>query len=559
VVEPSKDNNIVWTAGSKGFGKVNLKTREIIVHSRSIGYEDRSLAILESISNRIWLGSVDGLFEFRDSMLISQNGHAAFQDRVEALGELSDSSLVIGIKGRGVYFWNPNETEPYLSLDKTNGLTSNLVENIFVDDEENVWVGTPFGLNKISINTDSSAELSNFEIKHFTTNHGLPSNEINMVRKFNDKLWVATSRGLINLIEQPESKISPQPIIQDIYLNGKRYSPEESIEIHFGNNNLAIEYVTLNYGLGRDNIPYRFQLLPSQSSDWTLTKNRTINFSSLTNGQYTFNVQSQNEDGYWSDSTQYDFVVLAPFWKRWWFILLSILGLIGLFILVYKYRVRQVRHEANIQKKMNELERSALRSQMNPHFIFNALNAIQNYINIGDKLSANRYLSRFARLIRTALNHSRVTKIALEDEISTLENYLELEQMRFSGEFEYEISVADDIEPFAVEIPSMLIQPFIENSIVHGLSTKEGKGKISIDFRKSDNKLFVTIEDNGIGINQSLKQKKSSLHKSVGMTITKQRLEILNGKKSMPYLQIKELKNEEGKVAGTSVKLEINI
>ncbi len=559
VISQSKKNRFVWTAGSKGFGKVDLVLKKPVFSSRRIGYENRSLTILESKSDRIWIGTTDGLLELREDTIIQQRGHPAFEYRVEALGELSDSTIVIGIKGKGIYFWNTYKKEPFLNVNKEDGLTSNLIENIHVDDKDQIWVGTPLGLNKIIISTKSKEGSPEVTIYNYTTNHGLPSNEINQVHTYKNHIWVGTSKGLLELIEPPVSKVSLKPIIQSISLKGEKVAPDTFVTIPYRNNSLTIKYVTLNYGQGGNNILYRFQISPGQNNEWSYTNNRSVNFSSLNAGEYLFQVQSQNEDGFWSQSATFPFRILAPFWQRWWFFLLLIILISGLFLVIYNFRIGQIKQEALVQKRMSELERSALRTQMNPHFIFNALNSIQNYINQGDKLTANRYLSRFARLIRTALNHSRVTKILLEDEINTLSNYLELEQMRFSSEFDYDITISDDLEPFNIELPSMLIQPFVENSIVHGLSAKEGKGKISIHFAKANNKLLVTIIDNGIGLNESLKLKKSSLHKSVGMTITKQRLELINGKAKSPYLEVKELKNKKGKVTGTSVKLEINL
>jgi sensor histidine kinase YesM len=211
------------------------------------------------------------------------------------------------------------------------------------------------------------------------------------------------------------------------------------------------------------------------------------------------------------------------------------------------------------QIRMLEFQNSALRSQMNPHFIFNALNAIQGYTAQGDKLAANRFLSRFSKLIRTALQHSRVTKVPLEDDLSSLKNYLELEQLRFQDSFDFQIKVADNIDKTEVTIPSMLIQPFVENAIVHGLANLERKGKIDIDFKQKNDSLFITITDNGIGIEASKKQKAgiASSHKSVGMTITKRRLEMLSGNSETGNIEVQELKDENGKVVGTKVTLQI--
>jgi sensor histidine kinase YesM len=223
-------------------------------------------------------------------------------------------------------------------------------------------------------------------------------------------------------------------------------------------------------------------------------------------------------------------------------------------------RINILRREKEMaQNRVLEFQNSALKAQINPHFIFNALNAIQGYIVQGDKLAANRYLSRFSKLIRSALQQSRVTKIPLEDDLDSLKNYLELEQLRFNGGFDFQVKVAAEIDLTEVTIPSMLIQPFVENAIVHGLTNLAGKGKIEIDLQRNNEVLFITITDNGIGIEASKKQKVgiASSHKSVGMTITKRRLEMLSANQGTGDILVQELKDENGKVLGTQVTLQI--
>jgi LytS/YehU family sensor histidine kinase len=196
---------------------------------------------------------------------------------------------------------------------------------------------------------------------------------------------------------------------------------------------------------------------------------------------------------------------------------------------------------------------------MNPHFLFNALNAIQGYIADGNKEAANRYLSRFSRLVRAALQHSRLTKLPLEDDLRNLQNYLELEQIRFHEKFDYRTTVAEDIDPVATTLPPMLVQPFLENAIIHGIANKEGKGQIDLDFRLEGSNLLVTVMDNGIGIEQSrrLKKEAGSEHQSVGMSITARRLEMLGGEGGK--VEVEELKDEEGQAAGTRVRVRIPI
>ncbi|MCB0735847.1 MAG: histidine kinase, partial [Bacteroidetes bacterium] len=188
-------------------------------------------------------------------------------------------------------------------------------------------------------------------------------------------------------------------------------------------------------------------------------------------------------------------------------------------------------------------------------FIFNCLTSISNFINKGDKVAANHYLGTFAKLVRATLNHSRAGTVTLEDELQLLENYLKMEQLRFEDQFDYHIELGEGVEPFEIGIPPMMVQPFVENAIIHGLSKKEEKGEVKLLFQLEEEHLQVSITDNGVGIEQSRRLQKHGqpLHKSVGMTITKKRLELLSGQGQHGRVETEELKDEHGEVLGTRV------
>ena len=189
---------------------------------------------------------------------------------------------------------------------------------------------------------------------------------------------------------------------------------------------------------------------------------------------------------------------------------------------------RRMRYSHSLETQLVKLEKSALQAQMNPHFIFNCLNSIQNYIATNEKRRAMDYLTQFARLIRSTLDASASRTITLQQELDMLENYLQLEQMRFKDKFDYRIRCDEDLDLDDVEVPPLLIQPFAENAIIHGFKGMDRKGKLSIDFKEVDEELLVIIEDNGIGFK---KKETSSNHKSMAMSITNQRLKFLNPEK----------------------------
>jgi LytS/YehU family sensor histidine kinase len=239
---------------------------------------------------------------------------------------------------------------------------------------------------------------------------------------------------------------------------------------------------------------------------------------------------------------------------------LSVL-LTGLLILIIIRRKNIQIKRRELDHQLITLEQKALQSMMNPHFIFNSLGSIQNYLLQKKSGEAGIYLSQFARLIRQNLNAINAASINLEEEIDRLKNYLDLEKMRMDNKFEYYIEVDDNVDADEIQIPSMIIQPFVENAIWHGISSIDVQGEITIKFRMQDEKsLAVLIEDNGIGMKRSEAfSPKSDKHFHLGMEMTRKRLEIL-GKKFSVQTTIEFSETSPGSVnPGTRVKLVVPV
>lgn len=506
----------------------------------------RSFAIYQDIKKRIWIGNTAGIYQFKDSVLLQPNiSHPAFYHRVEDIDELPDSTIAFGTKGFGVICWKGDNI---LQITDEDGLTSNMLEDIHIDKNGILWAGTLNGLNKITFDS-----LGQPIVRTFTTFNGLPSNEINQIKSYEGQLWLCTSGGLVKFHEAEENTFSPQPIIQWAKVNGNVVNLSETNSFFYHQNDFEFRYFTINYRMN-GNIPYRYRI--HLNDEWQYAKSLNINYPSLPPDNYTFELQSQNEDGYWSESTTFSFVVQSPWWKTWWFRTIGIFGISFLGYRYFKYRTDQLKRESEIQNQIMNLERSALQAQMNPHFIFNSLNSIQNFILKNDRIKAVEFLSKFARLVRHNLNASIQGEISLEEEVSILDNYLALEQERFQNGFDYEIIVNELLQKQLIEFPPMLIQPYVENAVIHGLAKKEEKGKVIISFNKKNENLLVSVKDNGVGYRKDKKGEKANRHKSVGMMITQKRLELLGGE-PLESVQIKSL-SDEG-IKGTEVSILINI
>ncbi|MCD4774405.1 MAG: tetratricopeptide repeat protein [Bacteroidales bacterium] len=240
--------------------------------------------------------------------------------------------------------------------------------------------------------------------------------------------------------------------------------------------------------------------------------------------------------------------------------LFALLGFVLLIIIVAYLIIKQ--NKIKSEQKTIQVEQKLLRSQMNPHFIFNSLSSIQNFIVNEKPHKANKYLSRFAKLVRSILDYSFVEFVQLDDEINTINYYLELQKIRFPKKFDYFIEVDDEIDTEGIKIPPMLAQPFIENSIEHGMKSKKTKGNINISFKLKDDILIYSIEDDGIGRKKAheILQKQDKGHKSLATVITLERISILNKKlKKKIELEIVDLKDEKGKAKGTKVIFQLPI
>jgi ligand-binding sensor domain-containing protein len=300
--------------------------------------------------------------------------------------------------------------------------------------------------------------------------------------------------------------------------------------------------------------------------DWVYAgKQRSGSYTNVPGGDYILKLKARNGSGAWNEAGQKIHIHIAkPFWEMWWFIVLMILLVAAVVYLIYLNRIRSIRRQSKLRSdyeiKLNELENSALRTQMNPHFIFNSLNTINSFINRNEPARANQYISKFSRLIRHILDHSREKKITLADELEVVGLYVELERIRFDNKFNCKVSVENTIDPDSTEIPPLIIQPFVENAILHGLLPLEAGGNLQINVTRVPESLLLIVEDNGVGRAKAKEYKlpAKEKHKSHGIEITLKRIELFNKEHRFDgVVNIVDLLDELGKPAGTRVEIPI--
>lgn len=328
---------------------------------------------------------------------------------------------------------------------------------------------------------------------------------------------------------------------------------------------ITIEFSAINHTMA-SKTKYAYQL-DGVDEDWIDPGDkRALIYSYIPGGQYIFKLKAANNEGLWSPVYSLPINVGVPWYQTLIFQIGLIAVIIGGAVGLYRRRIRQI-EKANVlksefEKKVADLEMSALRAQMNPHFIFNCLNSIEAYIIRNDTKKASEYLNAFGRLVRLILQNSRSSYINLQEELQSIRLYLELEQMRFKNSFSYEIDLKDNLNPEEYEVPPMLIQPFIENAIWHGLNHRDDGGVVKVEITQQAEVLRCIIEDNGIGrvAAQQMRAAQTVKRQSMGMDITMARIQTINKiYDTNNEVQIEDLYDAEQKATGTRITLNISI
>ncbi|WP_146090710.1 sensor histidine kinase [Aureitalea marina] len=341
--------------------------------------------------------------------------------------------------------------------------------------------------------------------------------------------------------------------IQYIGLNNDREEfPGSQLTIPHQYETLTIGYASPDYtALGRQQFRYKIE---GVHQDWVLTRDNKVQFTALPHGEtYTFSVAVQDAGGNWSEPATLAMKFEQAFYQSRMFF-----GLIGVLVIALiwastRWFFKRQANWAKMNTQLMELEGQALQSQMNPHFVFNSLNSIQSFVSSGDELKAEVYLAKFSDLLRKTLESSKKTRIPLSDEINMLERYLELESMRFGDRLNYSLEVDEKLETDLIQVPAMLIQPFVENAIVHGIGPKPSGGEVKVSFDKVDDKtLLCRVKDNGVGRNKT----QNTLHQSMGTDIVRRRLELM-GPNENGQVEYIDLVDEKEQSKGTEVIIRI--
>ncbi|QNR25205.1 sensor histidine kinase [Croceimicrobium hydrocarbonivorans] len=498
-------------------GYVELLQAEEVYSSADHGFSQRVTAIAEMANAEVLIGTGKGLYRKVGQSFLKISDFAVV-DIVQAPKEtywiLSD--------GQGTYRYQNGELELIEHLN----LTSNLSTCGFWDSQGNLWIGTTKGLNRVEFLSEKPLRTRSTQ---FDISDGLPSNQINSLIEKNKALVIGTNKGIvrINLDQLDRNRTPPKLAFTGIRINNQIQNEQAPIKLSPSENELTFEFEGISFRDARE-LSYKYKL-EGQDELWQSTDQNKVNYTNLKAGNYTFLLSVKNGDGQWSEVIESQSFSIKQslfgslwFWLGVWLLFAALVVFISFKIVFYVKR-----NEAN-KRELLIAEQVALKAQMKPHFIFNALNAIQLFIARNQKKEANDYLSNFSQLMRSILDGSSKGLISLSEELAMLENYLKLEMLRLKDKVTYDIQVGKEICAERVLIPPMLIQPILENALWHGLSSKETAGLLQLRIGLRESNLQIEVEDNGIGREMAAKQKADNRRKgeSIGLQNIIDRLKI---------------------------------
>lgn len=536
---------------------------------------------LDFINGQLWFTSSGGTYGYyrNKKLATSKTNRSSLRNCVGTynkrwLGSTDNGILELSLEGDSL------DQEKWITVE--DGLSSNNIYQLILDGFD-LWVGTEKGLDRVQL--DSSYQIKTIE--HYGYEEGFEGVETNINASHIDaegKMWFGTVNGLFvyqgGEVNYAQRK-SPVLSITDFSIFYESIEKTEYAEyfekgmmvkellLPYDMNHIGFSFKAIHYTYTK-NIRYRWKLTGADP-DWTPPSQITnATYSNLQPGAYTFQLQASIDD-IWEEEEvmELKFSIDEPYYQKLWFkaMYYSTIAIVLIVIaLLIFWRIRRknkaIREKFEMEKNLVELEQKALRLQMNPHFIFNVLTSIHNLIILNDPDKARYALAKFSKLMRRVLENSREKFISVDDEVETLENYVQLEKLTSNLDIELEIDIDDNVDPAEEILPPLMMQPFVENAIIHGLKDLDYQGVIKVGFKLlNDHLLECYVEDNGKGREKAaqINAQKENYHKSTALRVTQERLANLNQEVDFVPFEIIDLKDDSGNAMGTRVVFRLSI
>ena len=510
---------------------------------------------------RVWISNSDQLLYGDPEKLAFKDITGLFDtDKILEINTMfeTDSFMLLGAS-RGLFRVNLNA--PF--ADTVRPYVPEFIYDVEALDNSSCWVSTGGTLIHL--------DFQNNAIRKFTKNDGLVDPGrfgYEAIDCINGDWLIVGGRKKFSIFKPDKLKINealPKPYVSKVIVNGVELPADSSalqdrvIGLRPKQNTIAFHFSALEF-THPETINFRYRL-DGASEGWTIADPdvRNLTYAYLRGGQYIFRLEAQNNLGKWSPAPIIEINIASPVYAQDWFVGSSALFLVGMFAFAYQRRIASIKSKSATQEKLNLLEKQALQAQMNPHFVFNAMNSIQYLISDGQEKAALSYLNKFGKLLRKVLETSSESTILVSDEILLLEHYVELECLRLDGKFTFSIDASPSLINEDIQIPSLILQPFVENAIYHGLAHKSGSGKLKIELLDKEEYVLATIEDDGVGRDESrlINRRMRKNHHSRGIELTKERLRIIQRKKNDECIFFHDIKDAFGNPAGTRVEIKI--
>ena len=581
IVEDTSGN--IWVAThASGIGLIRqIDTSGVSIETigRRQGLTDPIITTLkQDPQKKIWFGTRSGKVGLFNSTYVANTfgeDSGLPGTSIRSIAFNKQDQIWVGT-ANGVYYATlGKDSLVFSSLEAPWELYSQNIYLLIFDPDGNLWAGSERGVDKIFFNASGVI----VDIQHFGPNEGFLGIETCQDAALTDHrghLWFGTMNGLTRHIPSARSiQVAPpqihfrgvslfyQPLKETEFASWAIPSGgiKKGLSLPYKQNHLGFEFKAINLS-DPQNIQYRWKL-DGTEADWSpLSENESVHYSNLPPGDYSFSVQACSGEDNCSEPISASFSIQKPFWQLAWFRVSTLIFTLGLIGGIFGIRIRSIRRrerakreQLEVANRLLQLEQKALQLQMNPHFIFNALNSIQFLVSKKDFQTARQEIGQFAKLMRVILSNSRKQEISLKEEIDTLERYLRMEQFCQRVDFDFDIQVDPNIDPDEISIPPMLIQPYVENAVIHGVSHLPEKGHIDIRFSLKEELLECEIKDNGVGRKRAaeLRQSHSPGHQSTAMQVTEERLSALLAGQQVKPLQIEDLYHSDGTAAGTRV------
>lgn len=524
------------------------------------------VSLYESENEHLLLGSLEGLFLYAEGKLHRLTlTPSVYKERMSDIKELDKEHLLVATSGKGILVIDKKSYCIVRQIMAADGLKNMICNVVRCDDSGVVWAGTNGGLYRIEHILDKSRTRVQWADIH----NGINSNEINDICIIEQNLWLATAKGISIFPRNKNLSFTDSiPVrIQNLKVNGKARNTMLSLNLDHDQNNISISFIGLNYQYA-DVLQYRYRLLGNGKEIWSYTHDPSVNYNALPPGDYIFEygAMAPNQSGKIYTAT-FSFSIAPPFWQRWWFIFIVVVVVLSCISLFIRYRIRSIQRQVKLKTDLSIYRDKALRDQMSPHFIYNALNTIQNYILKHDTDMSVSFLSKFSRLMRLIFNNTVQEVITIQKDLEALLLYTEMERMRFPGKLNFHLpqKLPDSLKQALV--PPLLLQPFVENAVLHGLLPKNAPGNVWLTIEQVEDGIRIDIKDDGIGRAAAAKIKskkraflnrdelRPSRRKHSGTTITIAR--IAQAWEKLPAqsrFKITDLYHPDGSPAGTFIQ-----